>query len=863
MGLSRSFFLSVLFLLISFTRPTNGQIIFKELPQYQANFSDSTFFGATQTRKVISLDGTWNVFPSNKTEDQAVEVNVPSIFQGSGNLIFEKHFYLSKDQVENHRLKISFLGLNYSADISVNGVIIYRQTGGEIPFEVNLPKDILLAGKNNLLSVKLYYKLDSENTIPVKQRFLFPQNYGGILRDVFIVESPDISINNINLSYNYSSSANKARINLDTRIVNRDYNKDTLNTSPEFTLKVKLVPQNGGNIQYAPDNSFQLTTNKDKEINEAFEISSPNVWTPSNPQSYLAYIELWRGTSLVDRQVRPVSFYSLTLAKGYLSLNGSQFLLSGVTYVPSYYNYGNLESYQQMEQDIKMIKELGFNAVRFEKEVPHPYYLSLCEKYGLLAFVELPLNGIPSEIIDNKNFVSRSENYLMNFLTAYKKYSAIAAVGLGGSYHSQPTLINPFINKLAGIVKKETNFLTYASFDNNKISAIDNLDLYGLEFLNTPVNKVADQVKAAQDNLGVGKVFISEATYLVNAGNTDGYVNDYSFEAQAKYFQDLMDFAGNNPLSGFFINSMFDYRGDYASLGAGYSKENLYQIGICGEDRGTERLGYKVIYSIFHNTDKVTIPIGNKKDHSPMIFILTGLLLAIALGILVNSGRKFREDASRALLRPYNFFADVRDMRIMSGPQSTFLALIVSVTSALVLSNILFYLRENIFIEKFLLAFGSSGMMGTASYLAWHPIQSLVWLTIVFMIILLAIIIIVKAASFFVRNRVFLSSAYFAVIWSFLPIVLLIPVGIVLFRLFNADVANMYIYIGLILFMLWVFYRLMKGIYVIYDVNSGSVYFYSLLILLVLFGGTLLFYQIKNSAFDYIQFTLKQFNILG
>ncbi len=863
MGLSRSFFLSFFFLLTIFTCPNNGQIIFKELPQYKANFSDSTFFGTTQTRKVISLDGTWKVFPSAKKEDQAVEITVPSIFQGNGSLIFEKHFYLTKNQVENHRLKLSFLGLNYSADISVNGVIIYRQTGGEFPFEINLPKDILKEDENNLLSVKLYYKLDSENTIPVKQRFLFPKNYGGILRDVFIIQTPDVSINNFNISYNYSPTANKAKIDLYARIENRDFNRDTLNSSPEFTLKVKFVPQSGGSVQYAPDNTFQLSQNRNKDVNESFEITAPDVWSPSSPQSYFAYVELWRGTSLIDREVRNVSFYSLTSTNESLNLNGRQFSLNGVTYIPSFQNYGNLESYQQMDQDIKMIKELGFNCVRFEKGIPHPYYLSLCEKYGLLAFVELPLNGIPSEIIDSKNFTSRSENYLTNFLNAYRKYSAIAAVGLGDSYISQPSLVNPFISKLAGIIKSETNFLTYASFSKDKISPIDNLDLYGLEFLNAPVSGIIDRVKAAQDDLGAGKVFISEATYLVNAGNTDGYVNDFSFEAQAKYFQDLLDYTANNPLAGFFINSMFDYRGDYASLSAGYSKDNLYQLGICSEDRSTDRLGYKVVYSVFHNTDKVTIPIGNKKDHSPMIFILAGLLLAIALGILVNSGRKFREDASRALLRPYNFFADVRDMRIMSGPQSTFLAVIVSITSALILSNMLFYLRENIFIEKLILSFGSSGMMATASYLAWHPIQSLVWLTIVSIMVLVAITIIVKAASFFVRNRVFLSSAYFAVIWSFLPIVLLIPVGIVLFRLLNADIANIYIYIGLILFMLWIFYRLMKGIYVIFDVNSGSVYFYSILILLVLFGGMLIYYQVKNSAFDYIQLTLKQFNILG
>jgi len=233
------------------------------------------------------------------------------------------------------------------------------------------------------------------------------------------------------------------------------------------------------------------------------------------------------------------------------------------------------------------------------------------------------------------------------------------------------------------------------------------------------------------------------------------------------------------------------------------------------------------------------------------------------LGVLVNSGRKFREDASRALMRPYNFFADVRDMRIMSSYHSSILAIIIAATSSLLISNLLFYFRENIILEKLLLSFGSNGIIKTVSYLAWHPIQALIWLTIILLVSLLIITVIVKIASFFVRNKIFLSSVYFTVIWSFLPIVLLIPAGIILFRALDANLVNLYIYLGLLIFALWIFYRLMKGIYVIFDVNAGSVYFYSILLIFFIVGGFLLYYQVKNSAFDYIWLTFKQFNILG
>jgi len=126
---------------------------------------------------------------------------------------------------------------------------------------------------------------------------------------------------------------------------------------------------------------------------------------------------------------------------------------------------------------------------------------------------------------------------------------------------------------------------------------------------------------------------------------------------------------------------------------------------------------------------------------------------------------------------------------------------------------------------------------------------------------LVVLVFVIKIASLFIKNRVYLSSIYFAVVWAFLPIVLLIPAGIILYRLLEANVANLYVYIAIIIFALWVFYRLMKGIYVIFDVASGSVYLYSIVIVVFILAAAVLYYEFKNSLVDYLLLTFKQYNI--
>ncbi len=853
----------ILFLLLFASQLIFGQIVFKELPRYQMKLSEEEFFDISQTRKIIPLNGIWQVYSANDKEKKRVIVGVPSLFEGDAELVFEKEFSLSIDEINSGRMRLVFLGLNYSADISLNNVIIYRHTGGEVPFHLDLPRDILTSTDKNLLSVQLYYKLDSENTIPVKQRFLFPQNFGGIFRDVYIHLTPNISVSDYQIKSKFTPANNSAQVSINAKIENRAFRttRNTIPVSTNFNLKASLISPAGTLITF-PESTFDLPFNKDKSISQTITVNNPLLWSPALPNSYTAVIELWRGGELIDKTTQPLSIYSLQAEPDSLIFNGENFSIRGVTFIPSYEDFGSMTSYEQMEKDIAVIKETGFNAVRFSKDVPHPYLLALCQRYGLLAFIELPLNAIPANISQEPNFIARSRNYLSNFISAYKKYN-VAAVGVGGGFLPEIQNHQLMISSLASQVKSDMDVLTYAAFSKFDLYEIESLDLYGLEIINSILHDDFILIDRLQNDFGRGRIFISEAAYVVNAGHTNGYVNDFSYEAQAKYFEDLIDFSADKKMSGFFINSMFDYRGDFTSIISGYNPERLYNIGVMGEDRSANRLGYSVIYSKLNNTEKVTIPIGSKRDDAPMVFIIFGLALALVIGILVNSGKKFREDASRALLRPYNFFADIRDQRIMSGYHSTILGLVIACIAGLLIGNVLFHLKTNILFEKLLLAFGSPNLLLVFSYLSWHPVLSLVWITDAIIILMLLLTLLIRAASFFVRTRVYISSVFFTVIWSFLPLVLLIPVGIVLYRLLQADVANMYIYLFLLLTFFWCFYRLLKGIYVIFDANLGGVYFYSFLFIVLAAGGILLYYEMINSVISYLKLTMATHNIFG
>jgi beta-galactosidase len=854
-----------LLILLFFTQFSFTQVVFRDFPNIIRNNDFIKYTEFSSNSEIISLNGKWEVFPSDNPEKK-FSINVPSIFEGEGNFIYEKKIDLSKDQVTNKKIELFFVGLNYSADISLNNVLIYRHTGGDLPFSVSLPRDILYTDKKNVVQVNLFYKLTSETTIPLKKRFFFPKNYGGIIRDVFLKISPSVNIQTLNLSSSIDFSANRARLEINSLIENKESATftDTSSVGKDlFSLKMQVISPDGKSVVATDKKDFHLRRNKEIALKSSLIINSPVLWAPDFPTSYTIKAEIYRNEILIDQYTYSYSIYELKSTQKNLVLNNKPFQLRGATYTPTYMNFGPLISLDQMENDIKKIKQSGFNAIRIYKAVPHPYLLKLCEVYGLISIIDLPISDLPEEFAVSQNFNVRVKNYLQLLLKYYNSTTRFSILNLGSSYISYSESHKKFLKEISHYVKGKKDLIVSASFYNLEPNKIDGIDLYGIELINESVLSLTEKLENIYNNLGKGRVYFSEATYTVSNGHSDGYVNKFSFEGQSKFFEDLIKYSENNYSAGYIINSIFDYRGDFASLFFPFGNENVYQIGLISEDRKVERPAYKVVVSYLQDIERVTIPIGSTKDDSPMIFIITGLFLSLLMGTLINSGKKFREDATRALLRPYNFFADIRDQRIISGYQSIFLLIIICFTGSLIASNVLHYFRSDLLVEKLILAFGSKNLASAFSYLAWNPLNSIVWLFLLSLTFLFGLMVIIRVMASFVRNKVYVSSVFFLIVWSLLPLVLFIPLGIILYRLLNVELFNFYLYILLITVQIWLIFRIIKGIYVVYDVNPGPVYLYSFLFILLIVSGILLYFEIDNSLFANITLVLKQFKVLS
>ncbi len=837
-----------------------SQIKIKELVKYDIASIDSVFFNISASREILQLSDNWDIYISDSPENKT-KVGIPASFSNNDDIIFQKKLIIPLALAKNKSIRLNCLGINYSSEISFNNVIIQKRNAGMFPFSVDIPNDIINFGDENILTIKVNHELDSKATIPMLQRFLFPENEGGIIRDVYLELLPKERVNSFTVEYSLSRSLRSSEVEFNVELTNEKFENDSENES-DYYMSIYLLSPEKENLVQKTRMKVKLERNSIAKKNETVTIREPKLWSPESPEYYIAKVELYNGDNLVDETYKTLSFYSLEQSAEGVKLNGNNFAANGVTYYPSYKENGMLASYDQLKSDLKLIRDLGLNMVRFAKATPHPYALALCEKLGLFALVEMPINSLPEEFVADQNFRNRTGRYLAEMISGLKEYSAIAGIGVGGGFIPNSVTHEAFISDLGKRIKQNTNRFTYASFIKLPTRKINNLDFYGLELVSTPIEQVTSDLRNGIKDLGIGNIFISEATYPSYVGGTNGYLNKYSMEAQAKYFEDIIDLSKEKKIGGFVINSMFDIRGEFVSLYANYNKEKIYNIGILGEDRKLNRITYNTVYSKLNDGKRVSIPIGSERDDAPIFFILFGLGLGILLGVLVNSKKKFREDATRALLRPYNFYADIRDHRILSGAPTIVLMLILAGAHSLLVANLLYFLKTNILLEKILLSFGIPSLVSAVSYLAWNPIQATIVFFVATVLLFIFISLVIKGSSFFVRNRVYFSNIYFVVIWAFLPLAILLPIKLVLYKILVADVINVYIYIFLALYFTWILQRLIKGVYVIFDVSRGTVYFFGIMLVIFLFGGVLLYFQLAHSTLYYIMLAVKQHLLL-
>jgi hypothetical protein len=852
------FFLLLSLLFHSATASADDEHAFLENGYPTATGSDVGFLPDTPTRVKIDLSGTWEYSIEGGPSGS---VQIPAAGDFVGSVAFKRNFDVPAELLDTYQFHVVVLGANYDADIFVNGEFVGNHAGGYTSCVRPLPDNLLQTGPENVIQVKVGNRLDPRTSIPTRQHAWGWRNYGGITRDIYILGTPAPFISDARVRSQVLRSGRSARIHVLAKI-ERDWssNEDRADDQSEFGFFIEVAEKLTGVVQ---GESRVVPVPRDEASESAVEaevsISAPSLWSPSNPDLYMVRCYLTNGVArsarVVDQYDINTGIRNLEIADGDILLNGERVVLNGTVWYEDHPTWGSALSYEERERDIVLVKNMGANAIRFANHPPHPYMLNLCDRYGLLALVELPISYVPGSILAGEQYQETAGRMLTETILRDRNHPSVLAWGLGNEFETAGGPARDLVSSLVRIADSldtRPTFLCTRGGVPNECTQL--VDIAALNLYTAEQKELEDQLIRWRDSYRDQPVIVSRFGAEVRHDNLSGYADPLSQHAQARLF--LQGFARlrRADFDGGFAWAFNDWRGDRPALAINAGDPWLYSLGVVSGYR-EKRVAYDALRSVFRGRKFAALPMGTHTSDAPIVYVLVGFVVLIGVVYFYNSNRRFRENLIRSMVNSYNFFADIRDQHLVSVIHSSLLGLAVTLAIALVLSSILYHFRGSWFLDTLLsYLVVSDGLKTEAISLIRDPLRSIVLLSVFGMLILFGMVVAVLFLRVILKTRVLAYHAYTVTMWSTPPLLVLIPMGMILYRVMESSIYVLpaLIIVGILLF--WVALRFLKAVSIVYDVSALKMYVLGFVTLVCTVSGLYIYYDATQMAPSYVSF---------
>ncbi len=299
--------------------------------------------------------------------DKAATMQIPSdwntkddrLFFYEGTVWFKKSFDYKKTADKNTFLY--FGAINYESIVYLNGKLLGRHEGGFTPFNFDVT-DYVNNGENTII-IKVDNKRGKEK---VPTQIFDWWNYGGITRDVYIVETENVFIQNYNFDLDPKS---RSQLFFDITL-----NQNTAGAKVEVSIPELKVKQT-------------FTSDRSGKISGSFSVKNLVLWCPENPKLYNVQLKL--GSTVLNDQI---GFRTIETQGKKILLNGKPIFLKGISIHEEKPNGGGRAN---CTDDAKTLlswaKELGCNFVRLAHYPHNEFMVREAEREGILVWSEIPV----------------------------------------------------------------------------------------------------------------------------------------------------------------------------------------------------------------------------------------------------------------------------------------------------------------------------------------------------------------------------------------------------------------------------------------------------------------------------------------
>lgn len=804
-------------------------------------------------RSIIDLSGVWKYSLDNGVTWN--QVKIPAAANYTGTIVYRRTFTVSEQSITNNSFTFVSYGMNHSAEIYVNETFIGRHEGGYTSFELRIPDNIIQVGSENVIRVVVNNSLNYRSTFPTRPQVNGWKNYNGIIRDIFIEATPKLWIDDLTVAVE-AIEPKAVKLMVSVKLSAKELSELPQLSAKSFQLSAEIAEAANG-VPIGKPVVVPVNPVSNNEVTAEISVSVPNakLWSPDTPELYTVKVSLsameGKKDSVIDASVVTTGIRTVTKDKNVLLFNGAPITLRGIVWIEDSELYGSAVPYEAMERDVALIKNLGANVVRIGFHPPHPFFLQLCDRYGLLTMVEIPNFEIPSAVIEQEQYGALVTAAVKEMIERDKYNPSVIAWGLGEGSSYSKEIANSIVTELHQTAKSMDDRLTYVIVRDPSDKAASVADIAAISFPPADVKTFRARLAAFKEANPKKPIIVAGYGRPTEPGNRNGYSDPNSQEAQARYIQQRYAVMKDMNLAGSLIFAFNDFRSDRPILTMRPLLPEVHTAGLVELGR-QKKVGYDIVHSVYHDQKVSALPIGTYIPSSPYVYVVIGLVLLVIAAWLVNGNRRYRESVRRAIFNSYNFFADIRDQFTIPLFHTTITAVIIAITFSIIFSSILHHFRTAAALDYALSHLLSDDLKRIVIRMSWDPILSVGYLTGVMVVWFLVLTLGIQLFALMARVKIRFFHSYSIAIWTALPWASFIPVGMILYRVLESDPYVPWV-LGLVVIMsVWVYMRTLKGISVIYHVYTPKMYMIGLTALLIAAGT---FYAYVDYTFAFTAYT--------
>lgn len=217
----------------------------------------------------------------------------------------------------------------------------------------------------------------------------------GIQREVLLLAQPKISLNDCHVKTTFDDDLKNARLRIRPRVWVQDATASDLEG---WTVEAQLYDAEGKPLIDSPLSTslkdIYLERWPARDITKFGKLESlieqPRKWSSEDPYLHRLILSVKDAAGkVVEARGQNIGFRHIEFSdRQELMINGRPVEIMGVNRHDHHPTRGKALTHEDMEADVRLLKQFNFNAVRTSHYPNDPHFLDLCDQYGLYVMDE-------------------------------------------------------------------------------------------------------------------------------------------------------------------------------------------------------------------------------------------------------------------------------------------------------------------------------------------------------------------------------------------------------------------------------------------------------------------------------------------